>query len=234
MSPLRRPQSGDWTHLPSSLEHLSLESLKEPPAPSSSNGSIRRHTVTLQSQEIENKVPSRTQAAIEKVAEIVNKMGGKVRTHVQDNGGYYSLKQRGLMVDVMLDAYGYKATAEDAKQFDSLAREIFKEETGHERLDSLIGHDQNGNLWIYASEEAKQYAESQSTTPVTPSSPSHQPIRSTLKALTQIVSDEQSEGRISRAESEPAIPAVDKSKQDDGYSYAKTLRLTSEQLVYPP
>ena len=84
--PLRRPQSGDWTHLPS-LEHLSLESLKEPPAPSQSNGSTRRHTVTLQSQEIENKVPARTQAAIEKVAEIVNKMGGQIRTHVQDNGG---------------------------------------------------------------------------------------------------------------------------------------------------
>jgi hypothetical protein len=90
MSPLRRPQSGDWAHLPSSMEHLSLESLKEPLGPSSSNGpttTARRHTVTLRPQEIENKIPARTQAAIEKVAEIVNKMGGQVRTHVQDNGG---------------------------------------------------------------------------------------------------------------------------------------------------
>ena len=87
MSSLRRPQSGDWT---SSMEHLSLESLKEPPALLASNGSTttaRRHTVSLRSQEIESKVPARTQAAIEKVAEIVNKMGGQVRTHVQDNGG---------------------------------------------------------------------------------------------------------------------------------------------------
>src|SRR5437762_7586525 len=56
MSPLRRPQSGDWTHLPSSMESLSLESLKEPPAPSTYNGStsaMRRHTVTHQPQEIE-------------------------------------------------------------------------------------------------------------------------------------------------------------------------------------
>jgi phosphatidate phosphatase LPIN len=141
-------------------------------------------------------------------------------------------QERGLILDVMLDAYGYKATVEDTKQLDSLAREIFKEETGRENLDALIGHDQNGNLWIYASEEAKQYAESQSTTPGTPSSPSQQLTRPTLKALTQISSEEQQEGRISRAESEPAIPTVDKSKQDDGYSYAKTLRLTSEQLVY--
>jgi len=33
------------------------------------------------------KVPQRTQVAIEKVAEIVSKMGGQIRTHVQDNGG---------------------------------------------------------------------------------------------------------------------------------------------------
>lgn len=145
------------------------------------------------------------------------------------------------MVDVMLDAYGYKATAEDTKQLDSLAREIFREETGQENLDTLIRHDQNGNLWIYASEEAKQYAESTKSTP--PASPATKPdeprlttttLRPLLKALTQISSEENDEGRISRAESEPAIPTADKSKQDEGYSYAKTLRLTSEQLVTLP
>jgi hypothetical protein len=66
------------------MDHLSLESLKEPShlSPSSSNGlTSRRHTVSHE------KVPARTQAAIEKVSEIVNKMGGQVRTHIQDNGG---------------------------------------------------------------------------------------------------------------------------------------------------
>ena len=150
------------------------------------------------------------------------------------------------MVDVMLDAQGYKSSAEDTKQFDALAREIFREETGQggDSLDTLIGHDQDGNLWIYASEEAKQYAESQSqsrdntgtTTPISspslraampPSSPSGgQPTRPLLKALTNISQEEG--GTISRAESEPAIPTM---KPDEGYSYAKTLRLTSEQLV---
>lgn len=61
------------------MDHLSLESLKEP---SSSNGlTSRRHTVSHE------KVPARTQAAIEKVTEAVNKMGGQIKTHVQDNGG---------------------------------------------------------------------------------------------------------------------------------------------------
>jgi phosphatidate phosphatase LPIN len=142
------------------------------------------------------------------------------------------------MVDVMLDAQGYKSSAEDTKQFDALAREIFREETGQgqERLDSLLGHDQNGNLWIYASEEAKLYAESQSqsregtgsNTPAAPASPAQQPTRPLLKSLTNVASSEE-EGRISRAESEPAIPTV--TKPEEGYAYAKTLRLTSEQLV---
>lgn len=85
----RRPQSGDWTHLPSSMEDLSLESLKEPPSTSANGLSSRRHTVSVQEnfEPFSSKVPARTQAAIEKVAEIVNKMGGQIRTHVQDNGG---------------------------------------------------------------------------------------------------------------------------------------------------
>src|SRR5271169_5940140 len=103
----------------------------------------------------------------------------------------------------MLDAYGYKATMEDTKQLDSLAREIFKEETGRENLDNLIGHDQNGNLWIYASEQAKQYAESTQQTPPSsaPSTPSlaatkpapGPPVRpklKALKALTQLGEEE--------------------------------------------
>src|SRR5437762_3449133 len=130
----------------------------------------------------------------------------------------------------MLDAYGYKATAEDTKQFDSLAHEMFKEETGHDNLDTLIGRDQNGNLWIYASEEAKQFAESQYNSPMVASSPVHQVTGPSLKPIIQISTEEQ-EGCISRAESEPAIPTAGKSKRDEGYSYAKTLRMTSEQFV---
>src|SRR5271170_1600064 len=85
----RRPQSGDWTHLPSSMESLSLESLKEPPSTSTNGLNSRRHTVSVQDdlEPFPSKVPARTQAAIEKVAEIVNKMGGQIRTHIQDNGG---------------------------------------------------------------------------------------------------------------------------------------------------
>jgi hypothetical protein len=73
------------------MENLTLDSLKEPSGPSSSTGhGSRRHTVSIHPDDKDPfmaKVPARTLAAIEKVAEIVNRMGGQVRTHVQDNGG---------------------------------------------------------------------------------------------------------------------------------------------------
>jgi hypothetical protein len=74
------------------MENLTLDSLKEPSGPSSSSNGLgsRRHTVSIHPDDRDPfiaKVPARTQAAIEKVAEIVNRMGGQVRTHVQDNGG---------------------------------------------------------------------------------------------------------------------------------------------------
>jgi phosphatidate phosphatase LPIN len=134
----------------------------------------------------------------------------------------------------MLDVQGYKSSLEDTKEFSALAKEIFQEESGQDNMNTFIGNDQHGNLWIYASEEAKLYAESQTHTPITPSTPLQRP-GPPIKALTQIISEEsQQEGRISRAESEPAMPTTPKSQQDEGYSYAKTLRLTSEQLVQFP
>jgi hypothetical protein len=70
------------------MDSLTLDSLKEPSASSSNGLSSRRHTVHIHQDSISHpKIPARTQAAIEKVAEMVNKMGGEVRTHIQDNGG---------------------------------------------------------------------------------------------------------------------------------------------------
>src|SRR5271169_6616911 len=66
----------------------------------------------------------------------------------------------------MLDVQGYKSSQDDTREFDSLAKEIFQQDTSTgSSLDTLVGHDQNGNLWVYASQEAKLSAEQQSITP---------------------------------------------------------------------
>ena|SRR5580704_10170861 len=117
----------------------------------------------------------------------------------------------------MLDVQGYKSSEEEDLEFDSLARKILKQDIDVESdLHTLLGQDQNGKLWIYASEEAKLYAESQSHTPLTDG---------TKKTL------QNEEGVISRAESEPVMKSMNRINDSGGYSYAKTLRLTSEQLV---
>jgi hypothetical protein len=69
------------------MENLSLDTTKET---SSIGMSSRRHTVSIHhddNSEPFTNVPPQTQATIEKVAVIVNRMGGKVKTHIQDNGG---------------------------------------------------------------------------------------------------------------------------------------------------
>jgi hypothetical protein len=143
----------------------------------------------------------------------------------------------------MLDVQGYKSTEEDTREFDSLAREILGQDTASgASLDTLVGHDRNGRLWIYASQEAKleaQAAHPDVTFEGTPGetlgeTPGHTPGHTpgqTPVATPQFkpTAIRPEEGMISRAESEPAMPL--RRRTEEGYSYAKTLRLTSEQLV---
>jgi len=59
----------------------------------------------------------------------------------------------------MLDMTGYKSSDDDALRAEIIARKILSEELeGNYDIGALIGADENGNLWIYSSEEAKEAA----------------------------------------------------------------------------
>ena len=59
----------------------------------------------------------------------------------------------------MLDMTGYKSSDDDALRAEVIARKILSEELeGNYDIGALIGADENGNLWIYSSEEAKEAA----------------------------------------------------------------------------
>ncbi|KAL1645524.1 lipin Ned1 [Diplodia intermedia] len=61
--------------------------------------------------------------------------------------------------DLMLDMTGYKSNEEDALRAEVVARKILSEElAGNYDIGALIGADEKGNLWIYSSEEAKDAA----------------------------------------------------------------------------
>ena len=137
--------------------------------------------------------------------------------------------------DLMLDMTGYKSSEDDALRAEVIARKILSEKLeGNFDIGALIGADENGNLWIYSSEEAKEAASQ----------------RAALVGINDAASDH---GYHSEAESDIRTPMVTahhrsvsdasavfgletppktppESAGDPNRNYAKTLRLTSDQL----
>ena len=150
-------------------------------------------------------------------------------SHVNDEG------------DLMLDMTGYKSSEETSVRAELIARQILSEEyEGFEDIPSLIGADEKGNLWIYNSEEAKEAASKKSLfTGMTPAG-----MMSTDALSDPGYHSDEAQGQKSvevtnnrdRSESDSAVglttpPESPTTKAvDSSTSYAKTLRLTSDQL----
>ncbi|KAL8881038.1 MAG: hypothetical protein Q9198_001671 [Flavoplaca austrocitrina] len=146
--------------------------------------------------------------------------------------------------DLMLDMTGYKTSDDEALRAEGIARKILAEELeGNYDIGSLIGADADGNLWIYSSEEAKEAARQQIRMhDLTPQS-----IPSDIASDPGHLSDDESSRAASpvpdkhqrtRSELSPTglmtpphtPPAATSHNNDPSRSYAKTLRLTSDQL----
>lgn len=141
--------------------------------------------------------------------------------------------------DLMLDMTGYKTSESEALRAEAVARKLLSEELeGNYDIGSLIGTDEHGNLWIYSSEEARDAANrkaaAQSLEPTitvvsadSASDPGYHtdPDRSPspeLVAKPQPLSHQ-------RAQSEE-LPSAPRMSGEQGRNFAKTLRLTSDQL----
>lgn len=148
----------------------------------------------------------------------------------------------------MLDMTGYKSSDDEALRAEVIARKLLSEELEADHdIGSLIGADEKGNLWIYGSEEAKEEAgrkasrvhtygptgtvNSHSDTISDPGYHSDDAAsdydvkmpRPTMQTHVRHESDS-AVGLSSRSES-PESPMGEQSR-----NYAKTLRLTSDQL----
>jgi phosphatidate phosphatase LPIN len=141
----------------------------------------------------------------------------------------------------MLDMTGYKSSDDDALRAEVIARKILSEELeGNYDIGALIGADENGNLWIYSSEEAKEAA-------------SQRAALAGIPSHSVLINDAASDpGYHSESESESNTPIIvthRRTESDSGplglqtppktppdtagdpnRNYAKTLRLTSDQL----
>ncbi|KAJ9494420.1 lipin Ned1 [Exophiala xenobiotica] len=140
--------------------------------------------------------------------------------------------------DLMLDMTGYKSSEDEALRAEAVARKLLSEELeGNYDIGSLIGTDENGNLWIYSSEEARDAALQKAAGSMLEGAP---PISmdnasdpgyhsdSDRSASPEILGKASSLGH-QRAQSEEITPSAPMSV-DPGRNFAKTLRLTSDQL----
>ncbi|KAI5815079.1 Lipin/Ned1/Smp2-domain-containing protein [Pyronema omphalodes] len=214
-----RPVSGDWSGatLNTSMERSKSDEVLTPTA--------RRYTTSgTQPDVLRSRSPPPPvdqAAAVERALALSRKLSiSNIKTNVTNSG------------DVMLDMHGYKLDAEDATEAEKLARKILAEELdGEFDVSALIGADRDGNLWIYSSEEAKLLACREHGM--------HHPIDTAVSDGGYSSDDGKSgyssgeDARLMRASSTPAStpPSSPPPGQEaDSKSYAKTLRLTSDQL----
>jgi len=236
--PVKRPNSGDWSKfyersvsedvLPTTSRLMDLQSRIRGAAQGANeelNQTPRPKSPTLD--------PA---AVLQRAHTLSRKLSiSNIPSHVTDNG------------DVMLDMHGYKMEEEDNIQAEAIAKKILSEEfEGNYDLGSLMGADQQGNLWIYASEDAKKEADRKAgmaslnagTSSLSPGQPDAFDAESGYSSDGGRSVDVDGEPR--QLATPPNTPPSTKDKMlqaakaattgDPNRNYAKTLRLTSNQL----
>jgi phosphatidate phosphatase LPIN len=154
-----------------------------------------------------------------------------IPTHITESG------------DLMLDMTGYKNNDEDALRAELFARQVLSEELdGNYDIGALFGVDERGNLWIYSSLEAKEAAMKKAMeTTMRPaptlaidaaSDPGYHSDGSDITASPVPPSHRRSESDVGQLplQTPPASPPHVATAGDPNRNYAKTLRLTSDQL----
>ena len=145
--------------------------------------------------------------------------------------------------DLMLDMSAFQGSEEDVFRAEILARKILSEELdGNYDIGALIGVDEKGNLWIYSSEEAKEEAMKKTTAlamrPGSPisadaaSDPGYQSDGSDVTTTGVAPLHRRSESDVGpmQPHSPPITPPGSTAAGNPNKNYAKTLRLTSDQL----
>ncbi|KFY11676.1 hypothetical protein V491_07109 [Pseudogymnoascus sp. VKM F-3775] len=176
------------------------------------------------SQRSHSPPPLPTREAIERAVALSHRLSvANIPSQITDTG------------DLMLDMTGYKSSEDDALRAEVIARKVLSEELeGNYDIGALIGADENGNLWIYSSEEAKE-ASSQRAALVgiddAASDPGyHSAAESDIPKpiVTTHHRSASDSGTVFGLQTPPKTPP--ESAGDPNRNYAKTLRLTSDQL----
>ncbi|RJE18687.1 hypothetical protein PHISCL_08971 [Aspergillus sclerotialis] len=189
------------------------------------------HDLPIRTNRSRSPPPLSQEEAVSRAISLSKKLSGSnIPSHVTDTG------------DLMLDMTGYKSNEETALRAEVIARKILAEELeGNYDIGALIGADEHGNLWIYSSEEAREAANRRATfnsmRPDTVMSEDAISDPGYHSDGDHSVSDTGLETRHHRTQSDvqPGFPTPPQTPPYDSLgefsrNYAKTLRLTSDQL----
>ncbi|KAF3491266.1 nuclear elongation and deformation protein 1 [Arthroderma uncinatum] len=195
-------------------------------APRANVSSVHSSPQTMRSQ---SPPPISRQEAYSRAISLSKKLSGSnIPSKVTESG------------DLMLDMTGYKSSDDDALRAEVVARKILAEELeGNYDIGALIGADEHGNLWIYSSEEAKEaagrkaaYSSLQHHNGMADDAvfdPGYQSDNDQMD-----YEDRPQKHVRSQSDAQLEYPTPPQTPTDDrpdrGRSYAKTLRLTSDQL----
>lgn len=237
--PPSRPNSGDWSGVP-----LPLRSVTDDAVPPSAKARLSKSfearedgpfhiskenaTAWNRPQRSTSPPPVSSAEAMARAVSLSKKLFvSNIPNKVTDSG------------DLMLDMTGYKSSTEEALRAEVVARQILAEEfDGHFDIGALIGADEKGNLWIYSSEEAKNSAGQKAALNML-----HEEAMQSSDAVSDPgyhSDDAQSDTTAKyapaiRRDSDSAVglttpPDSPTSNTEQPRNYAKTLRLTSDQL----
>ncbi|KAL5615414.1 hypothetical protein BROUX41_005461 [Berkeleyomyces rouxiae] len=234
---LGRAKSDDWktlkTNIPLSNENLRNSARQEAHAIQPlSRGSAS--PLTEQSQAL---LPYASREVIDRALTLSRELSAaNIPSQVTETG------------DLMLDMTGFKSNEEDVLRAEILARRILSEELdGNHDIGALFGLDEHGNLWIYHSEEAKEAAMKRTLDAAmrpengvsadAASDPGYQSDGSDISApshhhhLSHTHRRSESDTGPMQLQSRTSTSASDIAPAGDpNRNYAKTLRLTSDQL----
>jgi len=232
-----RPKSGDWA-AGFSKQSYSDDVLPHPARVPDIDvgGDAAMEETMATSDRSHSPPPLAAKAAIERAMVLSRELSAvNIPSHVTETG------------DLMLDMTGFKSREEDVFRAEILARKILSEELdGNYDIGALIGLDERGNLWIYSSEEAKAEAMKRTMeSSVRPTSaiaadaasdPGYQSDGSDITTMAPPPLHRRSESDVGQGHMElhtptpPTTPPGTSPVGDLNRNYAKTLRLTSDQL----
>ena len=147
--------------------------------------------------------------------------------------------------DLMLDMASYKSGEGEALHAEVIARQLLSEEVdGPYDIGALIGADENGNIWIYSSEEAKEAAGQKAAKALGSYNPTGYASADAISDPGYHSDDTRPDSKVelagthNRRDSDSAVgmnspassPGAQAAAGNPNKNYAKTLRLTSEQL----